>query len=416
MDGKQSSANSSAEPDVNVPHTKRICASRDKYWLKWDTDDIVNALIEDGLEVVVDKFKKELIVGATLAKYQDKVLLENMGIKSVKLVKLVQRFIENVTKDTSQHKVVNDPIHGHIKLHPLCVAIIDTPEFQRLRSIKQLGNGYFVYPGASHNRFEHSLGNTDILCVEIAGLCHDLGHGPFSHLFDGIFIPMVVPGSTWKLDREFIKEQIERSSKPDQKNWTLNGRPKEKSFLYEFSRVISVRKEVIPVNKEAKEEEVGNLYDMFHTRRTLHSRAYQHKTTKIIEHMNSLKMSESIDDMKTFSQMTDDVFNLILNSTNENLKKSQKILKKVLKRELYKLVGQNKSKTKMLQETLKTINAYIYRNTFIENIDVKFFEDKDQSFAIDLVSAVFIFHEVVLIYAETKKHLHETYNTCKNTF
>ncbi|XP_052816404.1 deoxynucleoside triphosphate triphosphohydrolase SAMHD1-like isoform X2 [Mya arenaria] len=470
MDGKQSSANSSAEPDVNVPHTKRICASRDKYWLKWDTDDIVNALIEDGLEVVVDKFKKELIVGATLAKYQDKVLLENMGIKSVKLVKLVQRFIENVTKDTSQHKVVNDPIHGHIKLHPLCVAIIDTPEFQRLRSIKQLGNGYFVYPGASHNRFEHSLGvchlagklvrafqdrqpelgirNTDILCVEIAGLCHDLGHGPFSHLFDGIFIPMVVPGSTWKheqasiemfdylvaennlkpefekyglteLDREFIKEQIERSSKPDQKNWTLNGRPKEKSFLYEvvsnkrngidvdkwdyfardchmlgirnnfdhnrcieFSRVISVRKEVIPVNKEAKEEvnseaeeefqicyrdkEVGNLYDMFHTRRTLHSRAYQHKTTKIIEHMvtealvkadkdfrfdgNSLKMSESIDDMKTFSQMTDDVFNLILNSTNENLKKSQKILKKVLKRELYKLVGQNKSKTKMLQE------------------------------------------------------------------
>ncbi|XP_036386415.1 deoxynucleoside triphosphate triphosphohydrolase SAMHD1-like [Megalops cyprinoides] len=114
-------------------------------------------------------------------------------------------------------KVFNDPIHGHIEMHPLLVRIIDTPQFQRLRNIKQLGAGYFVYPGASHNRFEHSLGvahlagrlvkqlrehqqdterdterdinDTDELCVQIAGLCHDLGHGPFSHVFDGKFMP-----------------------------------------------------------------------------------------------------------------------------------------------------------------------------------------------------------------------------------
>uniref|UniRef100_A0A3P8N5U3 HD/PDEase domain-containing protein n=1 Tax=Astatotilapia calliptera TaxID=8154 RepID=A0A3P8N5U3_ASTCA len=55
-------------------------------------------------------------------------------------------------------KVFNDPIHGHIELHPLLVKIIDTPQFQRLRNIKQLGGVYFVYPGASHNRFEHSIG------------------------------------------------------------------------------------------------------------------------------------------------------------------------------------------------------------------------------------------------------------------
>uniref|UniRef100_A0AAX7SJQ5 HD/PDEase domain-containing protein n=1 Tax=Astatotilapia calliptera TaxID=8154 RepID=A0AAX7SJQ5_ASTCA len=104
--------------------------------------------------------------------------------------------------------VFNDPIHGHIELHPLLVKIIDTPQFQRLRNIKQLGGGYFVFPGASHNRFEHSIGvghlagelaktlklkqpeldisERDVLCVQIAGLCHDLGHGPFSHLFDGM--------------------------------------------------------------------------------------------------------------------------------------------------------------------------------------------------------------------------------------
>ena len=45
-----------------------------------------------------------------------------------------------------------------MKLHPLLVHIINTPEFDRLRNIKQLGGAYHVYPGASNNRFEHSIG------------------------------------------------------------------------------------------------------------------------------------------------------------------------------------------------------------------------------------------------------------------
>lgn len=55
-------------------------------------------------------------------------------------------------------QVFNDPIHGHIELHPLLVRIIDTPQFQRLRYIKQLGATYMVFPGAAHNRFEHCIG------------------------------------------------------------------------------------------------------------------------------------------------------------------------------------------------------------------------------------------------------------------
>ncbi|XP_071957720.1 deoxynucleoside triphosphate triphosphohydrolase SAMHD1-like [Antedon mediterranea] len=118
------------------------------------------------------------------------------------------------------NKIFNDPIHGTIELHPLCVKIIDTVQFQRLRNIKQLGGCYFVFPGASHNRFEHSIGvshlagnlvrslnekqpdlgitKKDILCVEIAGLCHDLGHGPFSHLFDRKFIPAIEGQKVWE--------------------------------------------------------------------------------------------------------------------------------------------------------------------------------------------------------------------------
>ena len=110
-------------------------------------------------------------------------------------------------------KVFNDPIHGHIELSDLAVAVIDTPQFQRLRDISQLGGVYYVFPGAASKRFEHSIGvahlattfvkhldnvqpalgitEQDILCVQIAGLCHDLGHGPFSHLFDARVLPQL---------------------------------------------------------------------------------------------------------------------------------------------------------------------------------------------------------------------------------
>ncbi|XP_054710064.1 deoxynucleoside triphosphate triphosphohydrolase SAMHD1-like [Uloborus diversus] len=103
-------------------------------------------------------------------------------------------------------QIFRDPVHGQISLHPVCVAFVDTPQFQRLRFIKQCGFLENVYPGATHNRFGHSLGvchlagrflrdlrerqpeleisNIDILCVELAGLCHDLGHGPFSHTWE----------------------------------------------------------------------------------------------------------------------------------------------------------------------------------------------------------------------------------------
>ena len=104
---------------------------------------------------------------------------------------------------------------------------MDTPQFQRLRHLKQLGTCVYVFPSATHSRFEHSLGvahlsqrvcqeldknqpelhitKADILCVKVAGLCHDLGHGPFSHVFDGVFIKAMFPdglknkdGSVWR--------------------------------------------------------------------------------------------------------------------------------------------------------------------------------------------------------------------------
>ena len=114
-------------------------------------------------------------------------------------------------------KLIFDPVHKYIEIDQELLNIIDTPEFQRLRNIKQLGIAYHVFIGASHNRFEHSIGvsylcgllvsniknkqpelyltDRDIILVKIAGLCHDLGHACFSHFFDDYFLNNKLKGT-----------------------------------------------------------------------------------------------------------------------------------------------------------------------------------------------------------------------------
>ncbi|XP_037832975.1 deoxynucleoside triphosphate triphosphohydrolase SAMHD1 isoform X2 [Kryptolebias marmoratus] len=367
--------------------------------------------------------------------------------------------------------VFNDPIHGHVELHPLLVRFIDTPQFQRLRNIKQLGGKYFVYPGASHSRFEHSIGvaflagqlvqhlkekqpelditERDVLCVQIAGLCHDLGHGPFSHLFDAKFIPKACQRDTWKHetgslmmfdhlvvenelqsvmeehglvwpeDRNFIEALIHKQhgdQKPD------GGRTANKPFLYE---IVANKRNGIDVDKWDyfardchhlgiqnnfdyrrtlkfarvcevdgqkqicfRDKEEGNLYDMFHTRYRLHQRAYQHKVGNIIETMitdaflkanehiqiegsggKKFTLSEAIHDRVAYTKLTDNIFEVILNSSEDGryppvtfrpkraegsgtsppppndedfsgVKEAREILQKILKRDLYRFLGQ----------------------------------------------------------------------------
>uniref|UniRef100_A0A3B3DHA3 HD/PDEase domain-containing protein n=1 Tax=Oryzias melastigma TaxID=30732 RepID=A0A3B3DHA3_ORYME len=352
-------------------------------------------------------------------------------------------------------EVFNDSIHGHVELPSLLVKIIDTPQFQRLRNIKQLGGGYLVYPGASHNRFEHSIGVAylagelvktlrekqpeldinvrDILCVQIAGLCHDLGHGPFSHLFDQMFMPQVrgnhekasldmfeylVRVNELDLENEgddqenegddqedgdddqndgeddlvFIKELI--LGKPLNGNdssagWPYKGRKVEKSFLYEivsnkesgidvdkfdyfardcyhtgiknnfehlryfkFARVIEVETNQSTRRRIClRDKVVGNLYDLFHTRLLLHRRVCHHKVTTNVQIMikdallkanGHLKISDATKDMEAYTKLTDQVTERILHSTGNDMKEAREILVRVMRRDLYKLVGEAK--------------------------------------------------------------------------
>ena len=110
-------------------------------------------------------------------------------------------------KKLDETKVLKDPVHSYIHIHYEVIwNCLDSKEFQRLRRIRQLGGDFQVYPTAEHSRFSHSLGVYEIVrrmvtevkslcvelteyekvCVMLAGLLHDVGHGPFSHAFEHI--------------------------------------------------------------------------------------------------------------------------------------------------------------------------------------------------------------------------------------
>ncbi|MFW8053054.1 HD domain-containing protein [Vagococcus fluvialis] len=112
-------------------------------------------------------------------------------------------------------KVFRDPIHQYIHVeHRVILDLINSKEFQRLRRIKQLGTSSFTFHAAEHSRFGHSLGvyeitrrichffernfsikddpengwdDSELLVALCAALLHDVGHGPYSHTFEGIF-------------------------------------------------------------------------------------------------------------------------------------------------------------------------------------------------------------------------------------
>ena len=107
----------------------------------------------------------------------------------------------------ADEKVFKDPIHSFVLVTDMLIwQLIETPEFQRLRRIKQLGGTHIVYPTAEHSRFSHSLGvyfiarrmisildkqgisfnESDRMLILCAALLHDLGHGPFSHSFESV--------------------------------------------------------------------------------------------------------------------------------------------------------------------------------------------------------------------------------------
>lgn len=129
------------------------------------------------------------------------------------------------TLDHSVHEWINppkdqvlthDPVHDSFYLPKSIWKIIDKPEYQRLRGIKQTGNTCYVYIGAEHTRFSHCIGvshlclefaktiqhgnpsmlnDRQVLLLGVAGLVHDIGHCAYSHLYDSMVVPEFDPGT-----------------------------------------------------------------------------------------------------------------------------------------------------------------------------------------------------------------------------
>lgn len=143
-----------------------------------------------------------------------------------------------MSSQRDRDKVIRDPVHNLIRLpradKAILLEILDTPEMQRLRRIRQLGLGFLTYPGAEHSRFAHSLGvyhvarrmidalsrhydadapevkavNSVRREVLVAGLLHDIGQGPFSHLFESALPDTKKPPTDYPNDHEAWSRKI----------------------------------------------------------------------------------------------------------------------------------------------------------------------------------------------------------------
>lgn len=319
---------------------------------------------------------------------------------------LSEKFAEiNMNKIIPHYKVIYDTIHGYINLSNLQVMIIDSKPFQRLRKLKQLGSCSYIYHNAIHSRFEHSIGTSYLASkliesimittepvniesylanipelqsyynrkydgkihiiddyvielIKISALCHDLGHGPFSHVFDDFFLPTLNrtnPNDSHETrsgilleqiikDNETLRNMIADDEITFMKN-LINPSSNHKGFIYQIVSnglnsldvdkfdylerdlnmlgIISKFKSqrlvehirIIDNTICYPEQAIGDIIELFAERYNLHKTVYNHKgvisaqymLTELFTYLDPIiGISESVNDMNKFCTMTDE--------------------------------------------------------------------------------------------------------------
>jgi len=339
-------------------------------------------------------------------------------------------------------RYIYDMCHGYISFDDRETLFLDNHWVKRLKRIKQLGLLEHVFPSASHSRFEHSLGVShiaenyiDILlknspgvksykkeykfCIKMAGLFHDLGHGPFSHVFDNVVIKdhsncheirsrRIVEyifsevgtrqgfSSAYIID--YICEMIEPLSRMylsipffDIVNNTKNSIDVDKfDYLQRDPRHIGLDCAFDPsriMNKSFIDDKnityspsvANNITNMFSTRYRFHKEIYNHKTVKLIELMlgdallsadktyNFKEIAKGVD----FETLDDSIYSTILNSDCKDLQNAKSILRRIENRNLYKQLWMGKF------EHTTSIDAFIEDNhPNIRSTDIRYIEMK----------------------------------------
>lgn len=304
------------------------------------------------------------------------------------------------------YKEVQDSIHGTIELSQFATLVIDNPIFQRLRKLKQLGTCNYVFPNAIHTRFEHSIGtyylagklldqlikNSDgkhiseclskiqeltehelspYICelIKIAALCHDLGHGPFSHVFDDVFIPAIgksdSPFAAHEIRSGILLEKIIKENKILKDSVSdndikfiknlINPTKEHVGFVYQIvsnslnsldvdkydymnrdskmlnintafdsSRLIN-RATIIDNIICYPEQALYDIQNLFSARHQFHRKIYGHKAV-IASQFMIIEIMFAMDPILKISECVDDI-NKFINLTDEYILESVKILK-----------------------------------------------------------------------------------------
>lgn len=298
-----------------------------------------------------------------------------------------------------------DPIYGILEFDDFSLEVMNCPEFQRLRNIKQLGNCHYIFPSATHSRFSHSLGTSYLTKnvlnqinisqpmkldeknkknIILAGLCHDIGHGPFSHLFDSLFA------------KDENEEHEVRSIKILEKLYneekvSFNGEDLEQikecidpHYFKEhwFYKIVSNKESGLdtdkldylmrdsyqlgmgfqhPFNAFYKNCKIKNdvlyfdyndmfLYqDIFHLRYKLHHAIYQHPKVKAFDFLikdilfyanKKYKFEENLMDLDEFLKWDDTILQEIYRSNEPILKESKDLIKRLYSHNPYKFIYQ----------------------------------------------------------------------------
>jgi hypothetical protein len=269
------------------------------------------------------------------------------------------------------YKIIQDSIHGSVRVSNIFLDLIQTPEMQRLYGIKQLGPTYLVYPGANHTRFEHSLGayhvakrmgnaigleEEDKKLLRLAALLHDVGHGPYSHTLEYIYKDLlgidhrevscdVVEGK-YDIIKEKDREVLESKRIPEiLENYgihpkdvsrLINSFPRRKRYLGQMIHggidvdkidyllrdahytgavhgVIDLSRllEVLAIHRNelvVNKKGITSIEEMLVGRTLMFLSVYLHKTVRIIEGMMGRAVERISEELGDFQRMNDSEF------------------------------------------------------------------------------------------------------------